>query len=125
MRESLSKLTSELAGSGRAWFNAEAALARAYLAGDANRLGTLLLLSVFGIFASSAGATLLLAYGVALLAPHVGGIANAAGIMGIVLCLLAGLAVWMILRILRTQLGVRTLVKRWASMLSQGPGDLR
>lgn len=125
MRESLSQLTSELAGSGRAWFNAEAALARAYIAGDVSRLGTLLLLLVFGIFATCAGATLLLAYAVALLAPHVGGIGNAAGIMGIVLCLLAGFAVWTIMRIMRTQLGVRTLIKRWIAILSQGPGHSR
>lgn len=107
--------------SGRSWFAAEARLAQAELSADGSRL---IWLAVIGGLALVCAwmAVLLLAFGVvAAIAPFVGGLAKAAGIMGAALAVVAVLCAWWTVHSLRSRMGVMALLKRWQALLRQGP----
>jgi hypothetical protein len=118
----LSQMTSQLAGDGQAWLKAEASLAKAHLASDGRRVAILLGLGTLALATVCSGFMLVLLWAVATLAPHVGGLGNAAGTAGVALCAVAALSIWSVIRGVRTHLGVSAIAKRWLAILTQGPG---
>jgi uncharacterized membrane protein (DUF485 family) len=108
-----------LSQDGRSWIAAEAALAQAEVAADGKRLVLIVTLVavVFGcLFAS---VILLSAYVVSLLAPYVNGLANAAGILGFLLLVLAAIMGWRIRALTSTEFGLITVLKRWWSTVAK------
>ncbi len=106
---------------GRSWIAAEAALAQAEVASDGKRLAVILAL-VAVVFGSLFSAVILLsAFLVSLLAPHVSGLANAAGILGLVLLMLAALLGWRIWSLASREFGLQLIFKRWWNIASKNP----
>jgi hypothetical protein len=108
--------------SGRSWVLAEAALAKAELASDGRRLGVIVAIAALAIGTLLAAIMLFALFLVSLLAPYVGGLANAAGILALVLLLVTGLAVWRAWAMARAELGLVSLLKRWADVASKSVG---
>ena len=120
--ESIIQSFSHLSEEGRAWFSSEAKLAHAQLASDGKRLGQLLAILTLGVAAACSAVMLLLLWAVAMLAPYLGGLANASGLVGVAVFVVAAISVWAMLHIIREQLGISAILTRWARILKQGPG---
>lgn len=114
---------SKLLEDGRSWFSAEAKLAGAQLASDGRRLVYLGVLLGISLVTLCTGLMLFLFYCVALLAPHVGGMANAAGLLALASFVVAAISAWGMLRIVHGKLGVTAILKRWGNIFSRGPGS--
>jgi hypothetical protein len=109
----------KLARGGRSWMAAEAALAKAELSADGKRLALIVVLAALAI--SNIIAAVMLASGgtVLLLAPHVGGLANATGILTFVLVILAAICSWWIFHLTQSPLGITSVLKRWGLMATK------
>lgn len=118
--ESVAGSLSQLATDGRAWLHAEAALARAHIAGDGRRLAYVLGLIVFGLIAAAASLMLLVLSAVVAMAPYVGGLANAAGLLGLFMGVAAALLIWATVSTVRVWPGATAVFRRWTRILSQG-----
>jgi hypothetical protein len=111
-----------LSRDGRSWIAAEAALAQAEVASDGRRLAVILAL-VAVVFGSLFTAVILLsAFLVSLLAPYVSGLANAAGILGLFLLILAALLGWRIWFLASREFGLPSVFKRWWNIAAKSPG---
>jgi Putative Actinobacterial Holin-X, holin superfamily III len=112
---SLHKLYSD----GRSWIAAEAALAQAEVASDGKRLAVMLGLVavVFGCVFTAV--VLLSAFLVSLLAPYVSGLANAAGLLGLVLVIVAAVTAWRLWLLATKEFGVLLVVRRWWNFSAQ------
>jgi Putative Actinobacterial Holin-X, holin superfamily III len=115
---SLHKLTRD----GRSWVAAEAALAQAEVASDGKRIALMLALSVIALGCLFAAVMVLTLALVAFLAPHVGGMANAAGLLSLALLLITGLSAWRIWYLASKEFGVLSILKRWWNFAAAGPG---
>jgi hypothetical protein len=115
-RESVRRSAADLAEDGRAWIAAEASLVKAHLAQEAKRLALICVLFVVGLVSLGLGFALLVAYVFALLAPLLGGLANAAGALAIVLFAIAALSAWIIVAQIKRTVGLRAVYGRWARM---------
>jgi uncharacterized membrane protein YqjE len=110
-----------LSRDGRSWIAAEAALAQAEAASDGRRIMVMLVLVglVFGFL--FAAVILLSLFVVALLAPHVGGLASAAGLLSLGLMIVAALICWRLWHMATQQFGLLLILKRWWSIALKGP----
>ena len=115
---SLHRLTRD----GRSWVAAEAALAQAEVASDGKRIAIMLALTVIALGCLFAAVILLSLAVVAFLAPHVGGIGNAAALLSLALLVITGLSVWRIWYLASTEFGVLSVLKRWWNFAATGPG---
>lgn len=111
-----------LSRDGRSWIAAEAAFAQAEVASDGRRIGILLALSalVFGCLFSSV--ILLSLFVVVLLSPYVNGLGNAAGILALILLVVALVAGFRVRTLASREFGLLAVLKRWWSMAAKGPG---
>jgi Putative Actinobacterial Holin-X, holin superfamily III len=119
--ESLVDSVTRLSEEGKAWLRAEVKLARGQLESDGKRISYILAALTIGLAAGFLGLLFVLLWGIAVLAPHVGGLANASGLVGIALCIVTIIVGLIIMSELRRQLGVTSLFKRWLRILRQGP----
>jgi hypothetical protein len=102
-----------LSRDGRSWIAAEAAFAQAEVASDGRRLVVMLALMALVFGCLFAAVILLSGFVVVLLAPHVAGMANAAGLLSLGLVTLAALMSWRIWYLASQQFGVLAVLKRW------------
>lgn len=123
--EPISESLSKLLRDGSLWIAAEAALAKAELTADGKRLAVVLFLSA--VIIGSIGSAVMLASAaiVLLLAPHVGGIANAAGFLALVLAVLAAASGWWIFHLVQSRLGIASILKRWGVIAAPARGSDR
>jgi hypothetical protein len=112
-----------LSRDGRSWIAAEAALAQAEVASDGKRLAVIFALAavVFGSLFTSV--ILMSAFLVSLLAPYVSGLANAAGILGLLLLILAAVLGWRIWFLASQEFGLPSLFKRWWKISVKNAGS--
>ncbi len=122
--ESIIDSFSQLSEDGRAWFSSEAKLAKAHIASDGKRIVYLFALLTLAVGAVCSGMVLILLWAVTVLAPQVGGVANASGLLGLLIFFIAALAAWTMLHIIREQLGISAVLNRWVSILRYGPGKM-
>ncbi len=110
-----------LSRDGRGWIAAEAALAQAEVASDGRRIVVMLALVglVFGFL--FAAVILLSLFVVALLAPHVGGLASAAGLLSLALLIVAALISWRVWHMATQQFGLLSVLERWWSLAAKAP----
>jgi uncharacterized membrane protein YqjE len=106
--------------SGKSWIAAEAELAQAELSSDGRRLVVIFALAVLVVGTAMAAITLFTLFLVSLLAPYVGGLANAAGLLALVLLILAAGAGWWAWNLAHSELGLVSVVKRWAHIAGKG-----
>jgi uncharacterized membrane protein YqjE len=118
--ESLRDTLRRFSQTGRSWISAEAELAQAELASDVRRIAVIFALAVFVLCTALAAIMLFTLFLVSLIAPYVGGLANAAGILALVLVILAAGAGWWAWNLAHAQLGVVSIVKRWADIAGKG-----
>lgn len=111
-----------LSRDGRSWIAAEAALAQAEVASDGRRLAVMLALAAITFSSLFTAAIFLSAFMVSLLAPYVSGLANAAGILGLVLLFLAALLSWRIWFLASREFGLSSVLKRWWNIAAQSKG---
>ena len=111
-----------LSQDGRSWIAAEATLAQAEVASDARRVAGVLALLVL-VFASLFAAVMLFTvFMLALLAPLVGGLGNAAGLLSLGFFVIAALASWSIRQQSTKQFGLMLVLMRWWSIAVAGSG---
>jgi Putative Actinobacterial Holin-X, holin superfamily III len=121
-REPLMASLHRLSRDGRSWIAAEAALAQAEVASDGKRLAVIFALMAV-VFGSLFTAVILLsAFLVSLLAPFVSGLANAAGILGLLLLILATLLGWRIWFLAAQEFGLASVFKRWWNIAAKNSG---
>jgi Putative Actinobacterial Holin-X, holin superfamily III len=121
--ESIQDSLFKLSRDGRSWISAEAALARAEIASDGKRMLVIMVLTAI-VTGSTLAAVLLASAGVVVfLAPHVGGLANAAGIVALICMLLAAGCSWWILHLTQSRLGIAAVLKRWGRMARENSGS--
>ncbi len=118
--ESLRDTFRRFSMSGKSWLAAEAELAQAELVSDGRRIVVIFVLAALVVGTGLAAIMLFTLFLVSLLAPLVGGLANAAGILAFVLVILAAGAGWWAWRLAHAELGVVSVVKRWADMAGKG-----
>jgi uncharacterized membrane protein YqjE len=106
--------------SGKSWIAAEAELAQAELASDGRRLVVIFALAVLVVGTALAAIMLFTLFLVSLIAPYVGGLANAAGLLALVLLILAAGAGWWAWNLAHSELGLVSVVKRWAYIAGKG-----
>jgi Putative Actinobacterial Holin-X, holin superfamily III len=124
-REGVTASLYRLSQDGRSWIAAEAALAKAEVFSDGKRLAWIVVLLALVCGCMFASVILLSAFVVTLLAPYVNGLANAAGIMGLLLAALAVALVWRIRTLASTQLGLTVVAKRWWNIFAKSPEPAR
>lgn len=107
---------------GRDWVSAEFALARAEISADGKRLVSILILAACAIASAIAAMVLLGLFVTALIAPYVGGLANAAGCLAVVMIIITVVSAVVMLRMVRSNMGISTVIKRWRSVATEGPG---
>ena len=117
--ESLRDVLRRFSQSGRSWLNAEAELAQAEIAGDGKRIAMIFVMAVLVMGTSLAAMMLLTLFIVSLIAPYVGGLANAAGILALVLVVLSAGIAWWAWHLARAQLGVVSIAKRWVHVVTR------
>jgi uncharacterized membrane protein YqjE len=105
---------------GKSWIIAEAALAQAELASDVRRIAIIFALALSVLGAAFVAIMLFTLFLVSLIAPNVGGLANAAGVLALVLVILAAGAGWWAWNLAHAQFGVVSVVKRWADIAGKG-----
>jgi hypothetical protein len=115
---SLHRLTRD----GRSWVAAEAALAQAEVASDGKRIALMLALTVVALGCLFAAVIVLSLGVVAFLAPLVGGMANAAGLLSLALLGITGLSAWRIWYLATQEFGLLSVLKRWWKFAATGPG---
>jgi Putative Actinobacterial Holin-X, holin superfamily III len=120
--ESMFASLHRLSRDGRSWLAAEAALAQAEVASDGRRLAEILGFIALVIGCLLAALILLSVFFVAVLAPYVGGMANAAGLLSLGLIIVAALASWRIWHLSSEEFGLLAVFKRWWSIAATGPG---
>ncbi len=118
MLESLHRLSRD----GRSWIAAEAALAQAEVASDGKRLVQMLLLGAFLMGCIFAAVILASIFIVAVLAPYVGGLTTAAGLLSLLLTITAAFTAWRVWYLASQQFGILTVLKRWWNFAAAGPG---
>lgn len=118
--ESLRESFRRFSQTGRSWITAEAELARAELASDGRRIAVIFALAMLVMGAALAAIMLFTLFLVSLIAPYVGGLANAAGLLALVLVILAAGAGWWAWNLAHAQLGVVSIVKRWVHVAAKG-----
>jgi Putative Actinobacterial Holin-X, holin superfamily III len=119
--EPLTASLHQLSRDGRSWIEAEAALAKAEFAADGKRI-VMMLVMVSVVFGCLFAAVLLLsAFAVSLLAPYVNGLANAAGVLGLALLILAAVLGWRIRLLASTGFGALAVFKRWWNLPIRNP----
>jgi hypothetical protein len=111
-----------LSRDGRSWIAAEAAFAQAEVASDGRRLVVMLALVALVFGCLFAAVILLSVFVVVLMAPHVAGMANAAGLLSLGLVTLAALMSWRIWYLASQQFGVLSVLKRWWGIAAKGSG---
>jgi hypothetical protein len=112
----------KLAQDARSWITAEAVLAQAELASDGRRVALIVALATAVIGCAASALMLFSLFVLALLAPHVGGLANAAGILAGTLAVVAVGASWWILHLVRSRFGIMSVLKRWSGIVSKVSG---
>lgn len=120
--ESMLATLHRLSRDGRSWIAAEATLAQAEVASDGRRLAEMLVLSILVLACLFAAVILLSLFVVALIAPHVGGMGNAAGLLSLGIIVIAALTGWRIWHLASKQFGLLSVLKRWWSIAATGPG---
>jgi Putative Actinobacterial Holin-X, holin superfamily III len=118
--ESLRDTFRKLSQKGRSWIAAEAELAQAEIASDVRRIAIIVALAVSVLGAAFVAMMLFMLFLVSLIAPYVGGLANAAGVLALVLVILAAGAGWWAWNLAHAQLGVVSILKRWADIAGNG-----
>lgn len=111
-----------LSRDGRSWIAAEAALAQAEVASDGRRLVVMLALMALVFGCLFAAVILISVFFMVLMAPHVAGMANAAGLLSLGLVTLAASMSWRIWYLASQQFGILSVLKRWWSFAAKGPG---
>lgn len=117
MLESLHRLSRD----GRSWIAAEAAFAQAEAASDGKRLIQMLLLGAFLLGCIFAAVILASIFIVAVLAPHVGGLTTAAGLLSLLLMIAGAFAAWRVWYLASQQFGILSVIKRWWNFAAAGP----
>jgi uncharacterized membrane protein YqjE len=112
-----------LSRDGRSWIAAEAALAQAEVASDGRRLAQMLLLGALLLGCLFAAVILACVFVVAFLTPYVGGLPNAAGLLSLLLMLIAAMMGWRVWYLASQQFGVLSVLKRWWNIAAAGPGS--
>lgn len=112
----------QLSRDGRAWIAAEAAFAQAEVASDGKRLAVMLALVAVGFGCLFTAVILLSVFVVVFLAPHVSGLGNAAGLLGLALVAIAALTGWRIWSLATKQFGLLSVLKRWWNIAAKAPG---
>jgi uncharacterized membrane protein YqjE len=118
MLESLHRLSRD----GRSWIAAEAAFAQAEVASDGKRLVQMLLLGALVFGCVFAAVILACVFFVTVLAPYVGGLTAAAGLLSLLLAMAAALAGWRLWYLASQQFGISSVLKRWWNFAALGPG---
>lgn len=108
-----------LSRDGRSWIAAEAAFAKAELASDGRRLIGLFVMAALVLGCLFSAVILLSLFLVILAAPHVGGLAIAAGLLAVGLLIVAALTSWRIWVLVTKQFGIKTMLTRWWNIIAQ------
>lgn len=111
--ENLGDTLRRFSQSGRSWISAEAELAQAELAADGKRIAVIFALAALVLGTGLAAIMLITLFLVSLLAPYVGGLANASGILALVFAILAAGAGWWAWKLAHARLGIVSVLKRW------------
>lgn len=111
--ENLGDTLRRFSQSGRSWISAEAELAQAELAADGKRIAMIFALAALVLGTGLAAIMLITLFLVSLLAPYVGGLANASGILALVFAILAAGAGWWAWKLAHARLGIVSVLKRW------------
>ena len=110
----------QLSGSGRSWIAAEAALAKAELRADGQRFLVIVELAAMVMGCVFSAIMLLSLFLVAVLAPFVGGLSAAAGLLALGFFAVAAATGLVIYYMSRRQLGISNLAKRWFNFAAHG-----
>lgn len=116
-RQSIKDTIDRISADGRSWIAAEAAYAKSEIASDGKRVLTMLILAVVAVGSVFSAMIMASFYILALIAPHVGGMKNSAGIVALVLVLLVFICSGIIWRLSASELGIATVCKRWWKMI--------
>lgn len=108
-----------LSRDGRSWIAAEAAFAKAELASDGRRLIGLFVMAALVLGCLFSAVILLSLFVVVLAAPHVGGLAIAAGLLAVGLLIVAALTSWRIWVLVTKEFGIKTMLTRWWNIFGQ------
>ena len=111
--ENLGDTLRRFSQSGRSWISAEAELAQAELAADGKRIAMIFALAALVLGTGLAAIMLITLFLVSLLAPYVGGLANASGILALVFAILAAGAGWWAWKLAHARFGIVSVLKRW------------
>jgi uncharacterized membrane protein YqjE len=103
----------KLLSAGQSWIAAEAALAKAELASDGKRLILLIALGALACGCVFSAVMMLSLFLVSLLAPYVGGLTAAAGVLVLALLIMAFICTWLAIYLARSKLGILALLERW------------
>ena len=110
----------QLSGSGRSWIAAEAALAKAELRADGQRFLVIVVLAAMVMGCVFSALMLFSLFLVAVLAPFVGGLSSAAGLLALGFFAVAAATGLVIYYMSRRQLGISNLAKRWFNFAAHG-----
>lgn len=111
----------QLSRDGRSWIAAEAAFAQAEVASDGRRVLTILALAAVAFGCLFAALVLIALFAVAILAPHVGGLANAAALLSLGLITIAASLGWSIWHLASREFGLASVARRWWSFAAGQP----
>ena len=111
--ENLGDTLRRFSQSGRSWISSEAELAQAELAADGKRIAIIFALAGLVLGTGLAAIMLVTLFLVSTLAPYVGGLANASGILAVVFAILAAAAGWWAWKLAHAKLGIVSVLKRW------------
>ncbi len=110
----------QLSGNGRSWIAAEAALAKAELRADGQRFLIIVVLAAMVMGCVFSAIMLFSLFLVAVLAPFVGGLSSAAGLLALGFFAVAAATGLVIYYMSRRQLGISNLAKRWFNFAAHG-----
>lgn len=116
-------LLQRLSKDARSWMAAEAALAQAEVTSDGRRIIFVVALVALAFACVLSSVILLCIFGVALLAPYLGGLAPAAGVLSLSLIIVTGLIGWRLWKLASQEFGILAVFKRWWNIAANGPGE--
>lgn len=109
VKDAFQKLLSD----GQTWIAAEAALAKAELASDGKRLIAIFALGALACGCVFSAVIMFSLFMVSLLAPYVGGLTTAAGVLALALLIIAFICTWLATYLARSKLGISAVLERW------------
>ncbi len=109
----------KLSSEGQSWLAAEAALAKAELASDGKRLMAIVALGVVACGCVLSAMMMFSLFMVSLLAPYVGGLSAAAGVLVLALLIFSFICTWLASHLARSKLGISAVLERWAQFANR------